>query len=119
MKKFTKGCLITALVLFVLGCAFYIICGVMGGFGQLKAWNGHTFHMWGHEMRLAYSGYGFWYITDADADSGVEPADWADNGDQVGKGEKEKSTRENTGCGSRGVSGGSALRRMSVSGYFI
>ena len=69
MKKFTKGCLITALVLFVLGCAFYIICGVMGGFGQLKAWNGHTFHMWGHEMRLAYSGYGFWYITDADADS--------------------------------------------------
>lgn len=91
MKKFTKGCLITALVLFVLGCAFYIICGVMGGFGQLKAWNGHTFHMWGHEMRLAYSGYGFWYITDAD--SGVEPADWdwADNGDQVGKGEKEKT----------------------------
>ncbi|MCM1040310.1 MAG: DUF4097 domain-containing protein [Ruminococcus sp.] len=36
MKKFTKGCLITALVLFVFGCAFYGICGFMGGFGQLK-----------------------------------------------------------------------------------
>lgn len=36
MKKFTKGCLITALVLLVCGCAFYGICGFMGGFNQLR-----------------------------------------------------------------------------------
>lgn len=39
MKKFTKGCLITALVLFIFGCAFYGICGFMGGFRQLKERN--------------------------------------------------------------------------------
>ncbi len=35
MKKFTKGCLITGLVLFIFGCAFWGICGYMGGFRQL------------------------------------------------------------------------------------
>ena len=39
MKKFTKGCLITALVLFIFGCAFYGVCGFMGGFGQLRERN--------------------------------------------------------------------------------
>lgn len=39
MKKFTKGCLITVLVLFVFGCAFYGICGFMGGFDQLRERN--------------------------------------------------------------------------------
>lgn len=89
MKKFTKGCLITALVLFILGCAFYVICGMMGGFSQLKTWNGHTFSMWGHDMRLAYSGYGFWYITDEDSEA--EPLEWSDDGNRVGEGEKEKT----------------------------
>ena len=36
MKKFTKGCLITALTLFIFGAAFYGICGFMGGFSQLR-----------------------------------------------------------------------------------
>lgn len=39
MKKFTKGCLITALVLFIFGCAFYGVCGFMGGFRQLRERN--------------------------------------------------------------------------------
>lgn len=39
MKKFTKGCLITALILFVFGCAFWGICGYMGGFRQLDNLN--------------------------------------------------------------------------------
>lgn len=48
MKKFTKGCLITALTLFILGCAFCGIFGTLGGFVQLYnqekvyslGWNG-------------------------------------------------------------------------------
>ncbi|MCM1144950.1 MAG: DUF4097 domain-containing protein [Blautia sp.] len=35
MKKFTKGCLLTALGLFIFGCVLCGICGVMGGFRQL------------------------------------------------------------------------------------
>lgn len=66
MKKFTKGCLITALVLFIVGFAFYAIGGFMGGFRQLEPWQGRTFNFWGHNFRLAYSGFGLWYITDAD-----------------------------------------------------
>ncbi len=89
MKKFMKGCLITALVLFFVGCAFYGICGVMGGFRQLKAWDGHTFRIWGHEMRLAYSGIGLWYITDRD--SGSHMAEWADEEGGIGIDEQERT----------------------------
>lgn len=39
MKKFTKGCLVTALILFVFGWAFWGICGYMGGFRQLDNLN--------------------------------------------------------------------------------
>lgn len=90
MKKFTKGCLITALVLFIFGCAFYGICGFMGGFQQLEAWRGHPFRLWGHEMRLAYSGYGFWYITDDD--SQWEITDLMDGANSIGADEKEQTT---------------------------
>ncbi|MDE5931578.1 MAG: DUF4097 domain-containing protein, partial [Lachnospiraceae bacterium] len=48
------------------GFVFYGICGLMGGFRQLEAWRGHTFNFWGHDFKLAYSGFGLWYITDAD-----------------------------------------------------
>lgn len=65
MKKFTKGCLITALILFVFGCAFWGVCGYMGGFRQLEnlnlsrerilsiGWNG---------IRFGYNGnwFGIW-----------------------------------------------------------
>lgn len=40
MKKFTKGCLWTALILFILGCIICGVCGVLGGFGQLENMNG-------------------------------------------------------------------------------
>lgn len=41
MKKFTKGCLITALVLFITGCVFCAAFGVTGGFRQIDAMNGN------------------------------------------------------------------------------
>ena len=73
MKKFTKGCLITALILFVFGCAFWGICGYMGGFRQLDnlnigrerflsiGWNGIR---WGYNGRW----FGIWDDDDFDDD---------------------------------------------------
>lgn len=40
MKKFTKGCLMTALVLFLMGMILSIVCGLLGGFRQLNEMNG-------------------------------------------------------------------------------
>ena len=37
MKKFTKGCLLTALILFILGCAICVVCGILGGFRQIES----------------------------------------------------------------------------------
>lgn len=36
MKKFTKGCLMTALVLFLVGFVLCIVCGLLGGFRELE-----------------------------------------------------------------------------------
>lgn len=36
MKKFTKGCLMTALVLFLVGLVLSVVCGLLGGFRQLE-----------------------------------------------------------------------------------
>lgn len=36
MKKFTKGCLLTALVIFIIGCVICGVCGLLGGFQQLE-----------------------------------------------------------------------------------
>lgn len=36
MKKFTKGCLMTALVLFLVGLILSVVCGLLGGFRQLN-----------------------------------------------------------------------------------
>lgn len=36
MKKFTKGCLMTALVLFIIGLILSVVCGLLGGFRQLE-----------------------------------------------------------------------------------
>lgn len=93
MKKFTKGCLITALVLFIFGCAFYGICGFMGGFRQLEAWQGYVFNFWGREFRLAYSGFGLWYITDSDGMRWSDE-DWPEimsDAARVGAGEAEQT----------------------------
>ena len=37
MKKFTKGCLITALILFIIGAVFCATFGMMGGFRQIDS----------------------------------------------------------------------------------
>lgn len=56
MKKFTKGCLMTALILFILGAAMCCVFGALGGYRQLKdrndiydlGWNGIKFGFeWG------------------------------------------------------------------------
>lgn len=41
MKKFTKGCLVTALILFIIGCAFSVTFGMMGGFRQIDSLHGN------------------------------------------------------------------------------
>ncbi len=40
MKKFTKGCLTTALILFLMGIVICIVCGFLGGFRQLAEMDG-------------------------------------------------------------------------------
>ena len=40
MKKFTKGCLMTALVLFLVGLVLSVVCGLLGGFRQLSEMSG-------------------------------------------------------------------------------
>lgn len=65
MKKFTKGCLITALILFVFGCAFWGICGYMGGFRQLDNLNINRekfFSIGWNGFRWRYNGnwFGIW-----------------------------------------------------------
>lgn len=40
MKKFTKGCLMTALVLFLVGMILCVVCGLLGGFRQLNEMDG-------------------------------------------------------------------------------
>lgn len=40
MKKFTKGCLMTALILFLVGCVICGVCGLLGGFRQIKEMDG-------------------------------------------------------------------------------
>ena len=54
MKKFTKGCLMTALVLFLVGLVLSIVCGLLGGFRQLS------------EMGVSDSSFGLY----RDADGG-------------------------------------------------
>lgn len=71
MKKFTKGCLLTALVTFILGCLICGVCGLFGGFRQLEGINveeltGIPFHF----NRLVNGGlrYGFGWDSDWDDD---------------------------------------------------
>lgn len=40
MKKFTKGCLMTALILFLVGIVICGVCGLLGGFRQIREMNG-------------------------------------------------------------------------------
>lgn len=58
MKKFTKGCLMTALVLFVIGMILTLVCGLLGGFRQLE------------EMGSVESLYGIPFVWHRNADGG-------------------------------------------------
>lgn len=54
MKKFTKGCLMTALVLFFVGLVLSVVCGLLGGFRQLS------------EMGFSDSSFGLYRDADGD-----------------------------------------------------
>ncbi|MDE7247653.1 MAG: DUF4097 domain-containing protein [Lachnospiraceae bacterium] len=71
MKKFTKGCLMTALVLFFVGLCLCIVCGLLGGFRQLDEIND-------------IKGIPFWYDID-DVKTGVLDHKWKMTGDIDGK----------------------------------
>lgn len=63
MKKFTKGCLMTALVLFIVGMILTLVCGLLGGFRELKQMrNGRGFPFVWHrdadgDWRIGFSRY--------------------------------------------------------------
>lgn len=64
MKKFTKGCLITALVLFLLGCGFWIVFGKIGGFQQLDQSGERVYDLGIGGLKFGYTGnslgFGYW-----------------------------------------------------------
>lgn len=77
MKKFTKWCLVTALTLFVLGCAFCGIFGTLGGFVQVHNLDGRFsriynwgWHGLGWGLRWEDNGLRFGFFDDED---------WPDN----------------------------------------
>lgn len=66
MKKFTKGCLITALVLVLIGAAFCGIFGVLGGYEQLNHSGERVFDIGFGGLKFGYDGnhFGFGYWDD-------------------------------------------------------
>lgn len=78
MKKFTKGCLITALVLFILGCLICMVCGFLGGFRQIAsgALNGVAGIPFGFH-RHENGGFDFGFLSDDwEEDTFWESGDW-------------------------------------------
>ncbi len=67
MKKFTKGSLITALVLFLLGCIICTVCGLLGGFKQIAS---------GALNGVAGIPFGFYRHVDGDYRFGFWNDDW-------------------------------------------
>lgn len=67
MKKFTKGSLITALVLFILGCLICTVCGLLGGFRQIAS---------GALNGVAGIPFGFYRYADGDYRFGFWKDDW-------------------------------------------
>ena len=65
MKKFTKICLITALILFVVGIAFCSLFGMAGGYSQLESIRGEndlTIHIGDLRFGIPYRfwSFGIW-----------------------------------------------------------
>lgn len=83
MKRFTKGCLITALVVFVLGCVICGVCALLGGFRQLRNLNVYNI-----------TGIPFFYHRDSNGDFsyGFWDEEWEThkNWDQVGAADKKQ-----------------------------
>lgn len=68
MKKFTKGCLITALVLLVVGSIFCGVFGVLGGYEQLDHHGERVYSLGFNGLKFGYDGnhFGFGYWEDED-----------------------------------------------------
>lgn len=67
MKKFTKGYLITALILFILGCLICTVCGLLGGFRQVAS---------GALNGIAGIPFGYYRHVDGDYRFGFWNDDW-------------------------------------------
>ncbi len=59
MKKFTKGCLFTALILLVTGCIFCSVFGFLGGFQQLDQKGKRMYELGFGDLKFGYTGNGF------------------------------------------------------------
>lgn len=67
MKKFTKGCLITALILFIIGGIFCLTFGMMGGFRQIDSMAYRAVRLGGLDnLVIGYSGNSFGIFRDDD-----------------------------------------------------
>ncbi len=67
MKKFTKGCLITALILFIIGCIFCLTFGLMGGFEQIDSRAYRVLRLGGlGNLVIGYNGNAFGIFSDDD-----------------------------------------------------
>lgn len=86
MKKFTKWCLVTALVLFTIGCVFCGVFGIFGGFEQLRQ-DGRYGLLWNGGINLGNGLFHFVLFDDDDDD-------WHHGEEHRVSG----SEAENTGC---------------------
>lgn len=71
MKKFTKVCLITSLILLIIGIAFYNVFGFAGGFSQLESagnWKGMPVNI--GNLRFGFAPVRFFGITLWDEEDG-------------------------------------------------
>ena len=68
MKRFTKGCLITALILFIIGAVFCGTFGMMGGFRQIDSMNRNAYGDLRFGIRRLIWGFDNWIDWDDDWD---------------------------------------------------
>ena len=97
MKKFTKICLITALILFIVGIAFCSLFGMAGGYSQLESIGGRndfTVHIGNMRFGIPYHfwNFGIWdggfdrgwnILADSKELNGREKTRISDHADQV------------------------------------
>ena len=68
MKKFTKGCLIIAVALLVIGTIFCAVFGALGGYEQLDSSGKRVYNLGFNGLKFGYDGnrFGFGYWEDED-----------------------------------------------------